>query len=102
MGNFITFINSLGELKTICSLINLKLSKIREFHGSFKSICDTFAINFTEFEIIFSENYTIFTIWDTDGTGKPIQLIIMFRIGRCTGIVFRINYFIRCKGRRQN
>jgi len=81
MGNFMTFVNSLGELKTICSLINLKLSKIREFHGTFKSLCDTFAINFTEFEIIFNENYTIFAIWDTDGTGKFLNQITIFRFG---------------------
>ena len=43
-----------GDLKTACTLINLSLAKIRELHGGFKSICDNFAINLTEFETIFT------------------------------------------------
>lgn len=53
MGNFLNFVGSQGEIKTVCPLINLSLSKIRELHGGFKSICDNFAINLTEFETIF-------------------------------------------------
>ena len=58
-----------GDLKTSCQLINLSLAKIRELHGSFKSICDNFAMNLTEFETIFSSNEVTFAIWDTDNNG---------------------------------
>ena len=66
----------MGELKTICPLINLTLSKIREYHGSFKQICDTLAINLTEFQAIFSLNEMTFGIWDTDGIGKFTWIIL--------------------------
>ena len=45
------------------------MAKIRELHGSFKSICDNFAVNLTEFETIFSSNEATFAIWDTDNNG---------------------------------
>lgn len=70
MGNFLNFVTTQGEVKTVCPLINLSLSKIRELHGGFKSICDNFAINLTEFETIFASNETTFAIWDTDNNGK--------------------------------
>lgn len=56
-------------MKTNCPLINLSLAKIRELHGSFKSVCDNFAINLTEFENIFSQNEATFAIWDADNNG---------------------------------
>jgi hypothetical protein len=49
------------------------LAKIRELHGGYKSICDNFAINLTEFEHIFSSNEgneATFKIWDTDNNGN--------------------------------
>ena len=58
-----------GDLKTSCVLINLSLAKIRELHGGYKSICDNFAINLTEFETIFASNERMFAIWDTDNNG---------------------------------
>lgn len=76
MGNFLTEVKAIqaasgtGELKTNCPLINLSLAKIRELHGSFKSICDNFAINLTEFENIFSANEATFAIWDSDNNGN--------------------------------
>lgn len=45
------------------------LPKLREFHSSFKSICDGFSIDLTEFEQIFGSNETSFAIWDTDNNG---------------------------------
>ena len=59
-----------GDLKTSCTLINLSLAKIRELHGGFKSICDNFAVNLTEFETIFSASEQMFSIFDTDNNGK--------------------------------
>ena len=59
----------------------MSLAKIRELHGGFKSICDNFAINLTEFENIFSSNEATFAIWDTDNNGKIVQCIIHIYIG---------------------
>lgn len=56
-------------MKTICPFINLSLAKIRELNGSFKSICDTFAINLTEFQTIFASDEKTFAIFDTDNNG---------------------------------
>ena len=58
-----------GDLKTSCDLINLSLAKIRELHGGYKSICDNFAINLTEFETIFASSERMFQIFDTDNNG---------------------------------
>jgi len=63
-------------------MINLSLSKIRELHGGFKSICDNFAINLTEFETVFSSNEYTFAIWDTDNNGKKYLYCSNFRINR--------------------
>jgi hypothetical protein len=70
MGNFLKIVMNMREIKTTCPLINLSLSKIKELHGSFKSICENFAINLTEYETIFSANEASFVIWDTDNNGK--------------------------------
>ena len=61
----------MGDLRTNNPLINLSLSKIRELHGGFKSVCDNFAINLTEFETIFTvgEPESVFGVWDTDNNG---------------------------------
>ena len=48
----------------------MSLAKIRELHGGYKSICDSFAINLTEFETIFTSNDKMFAIWDTDNNGR--------------------------------
>ncbi len=56
MGNFLTMVSNLREIKAVCPLINLSLSKIKELHGSFRSICDSFAINLTDYEQIFNSN----------------------------------------------
>ena len=34
----------------------LSLAKIRELHGGFKSICDNFAMNLTQFQQIFQSD----------------------------------------------
>jgi hypothetical protein len=48
----------------------VSLSKIRELHGGFKSVCDNFSINLTEFEQIFNgANEATFALWDTDHNG---------------------------------
>ena len=50
-------------------LLNTSLSKLREYYGSFKSVCDTFSIDLTEYDNIFSSNETSFKIFDTDSNG---------------------------------
>lgn len=45
------------------------MAKLREYHGSFKSVCDIFAIDLTEFEQIFGTGAESFQIWDTDNNG---------------------------------
>ncbi len=47
----------------------VSLAKLREYHGSFKSVCDIFSIDLTEFEQIFGANEDSFQIWDTDNNG---------------------------------
>ena len=105
MGNFLTEVKAIqaasgtGELKTNCPLINLSLAKIRELHGGFKSICDNFAINLTEFENIFSSNEATFAIWDADNNGKAFTLLKFYRSDRCIGIILRYNHFLRLQSR---
>ena len=89
MGNFLRHVGMQGDLKTACTLINLSLAKIRELHGGFKSICDNFAINLTEFETIFTSTDRMFALWDTDNNGKFLRFLYNFsrffiRLDRCT------------------
>ena len=46
----------------------MSLSKLREYHGSFKSICTNFSIDTREFSQIF-DNSEDFKIWDDDQNG---------------------------------
>ena len=78
MGNFLNMLSNLREIKPVCPLINLSLSKIKELHGSFKSVCDSFAINLTEYETIFNSNEQAFSIWDTDNNGKLTLIYIVY------------------------
>ena len=74
MGHFLSNVGRKEEVKTVCPMISLSLSKIRELHGSFKSICDNFAINLTEFETIFASDERTFGIFDNDNNGKPTHI----------------------------
>jgi Ca2+-binding EF-hand superfamily protein len=74
MGNFISKLKSEThkiDLINSSNLKNLSLLQIREYLANFKMICETFSINFTEFEQIFSNiNFgKEFFIWDTDNNG---------------------------------
>lgn len=71
------------------------LSKIRDYHGSYKSISDTFSIDLTEFVQIFGSNESAFVIWDTDDNGL-IDALELF----CGLIIFSDSKFddkVRCK-----
>lgn len=60
----VEIINS-SEIKT-CSLFKLK-----EYQANYQMICESFSINFTEFEQIFGtfKNQNEFYLWDTDTNG---------------------------------
>jgi hypothetical protein len=38
-------------------------------YSSFKAICDSYGLNLSEFEQIFSANEAAFSIWDSDNNG---------------------------------
>lgn len=74
MGNYFALLkeqpkpnSSIGLLQRILYLVSL--SKIRELHGAFKSICEYFAISLTEYEQIFGMEDVSFNVWDTDHNG---------------------------------
>ncbi len=69
MGSYLSSIQPGQNLQTNCPLVNLSLAKIRELHGGFKSVCDSFAINLTDFENIFQSGQATFLIFDTDKNG---------------------------------
>lgn len=55
--------------KNTSPLLNVTLSKLRDYHASFKSICDNFSMDLSEFEHIFGASESAFVIWDTDNNG---------------------------------
>lgn len=73
----------------------VSLSKVRDFHASFKSICDNFSMDLSEFEHIFGASESAFVIWDTDNNGLIDSLELFSGI-----ILFSDTKFedkIRCK-----
>ena len=69
MGNAINTIRDYSGKKDSSQLLNISLSKLREFFGSFKSVSENFSIDQTEFEQIFGTNESNFVIFDTDRNG---------------------------------
>jgi hypothetical protein len=76
MGNTTDVIKMNGFKKNSNVLLNsnsptypVKLSKLRDYFASFKSICDNFSIDLTEFEHIFETGESSFVVWDTDNNG---------------------------------
>lgn len=70
MGSFLSQIKSKPAPQQSNPLLNNSLSKLREYHGSFKSVCDTYSIDLTEYEQIFGSNESSFQMWDTDNNGN--------------------------------
>jgi hypothetical protein len=56
-------------VKLISVNLVVSLAKLREFFGSFKSVCDNFFIDLTEFEQIFGASESSFVVWDVDKNG---------------------------------
>ena len=76
MGNFVRKVReeySPNE-ENISELKNIPIFKLKEYLANYKMICDTFSINYSEFEQIFDtlsnkDNHNEFSIWDTDNNG---------------------------------
>ncbi|KAM3147311.1 hypothetical protein pb186bvf_000562 [Paramecium bursaria] len=69
MGSHITTVKMNSFRKNTSPLLNVTLSKLRDYHASFKSICDNFSMDLSEFEHIFGASESAFVIWDTDNNG---------------------------------
>lgn len=69
MGSSISEIDDNTHQKDNSPLLNITLAKLREFFGSFKSVCDNFCIDLTEFEQIFGASESSFVVWDVDKNG---------------------------------
>lgn len=75
MGGNIARIAENEKQKQNCPLLDsnpssqVTITRLREFYGSFKSVCDNLSIDLTEFEQIFGANESSFIIWDTDENG---------------------------------
>lgn len=50
-------------------ILGVTLTKLRDFHACFKSICDHFSMDLNEFEHIFGAGESDFVIWDSDNNG---------------------------------
>ena len=69
MGNNLNLIKENIANRANSPLFEISLSKLIEYHGAFKSICENFSIDYTEFNEIFNEPETIFNLWDNDDNG---------------------------------
>ena len=69
MGSNLSQIDNNTHQKDNSPLLNITLAKLREFFGSFKSVCDNFSIDLIEFEQIFGANESSFVVWDVDKNG---------------------------------
>ncbi|CAG9335031.1 unnamed protein product [Blepharisma stoltei] len=69
MGNTLKALKDPTKPAAITGMMQNSLSKIRELHGAFKSICDNFAMSITEFDQIFGTGESSFMVWDTDKNG---------------------------------
>lgn len=74
MGNYLRTFKEIPQPFAAAPLLQSKfhsvsLSKIRELHGMFKSVCESYALTYTEFEQIFAMGESSFQLWDTDKNG---------------------------------
>jgi len=56
------------------------LSKIEKLHGTFKSLCESFTMNFAEYSVIFQESESSFNLWDSDQNGliDALEVFVFF------------------------
>lgn len=74
MGNYLQTFKEIPQPFAAAPLLQSKLylvslSKVRELHGMFKSVCESYALTYTEFEQIFAVGESSFQLWDTDKNG---------------------------------
>ena len=69
MGNNIRVLKNRTKYNGDGSLLNKPIAKLKEYFGSYKTICENFCIDLTEFEQIFSAGGDSFVIWDVDKNG---------------------------------
>ena len=74
MGEFISKLITDNEKVEIINSSEIKgcsLFKLKEYQANYQMICESFSINFTEFEQIFGnfQNQNEFYLWDTDLNG---------------------------------
>ena len=69
MGSNLSQVDNNTHQKDNSPLLNITLSKLREFFGSFKSVCENLAIDLIEFEQIFGANESSFVVWDVEKNG---------------------------------
>ena len=53
MGKNLSLMKKEYQNKQESPIFGLSLTKLREYHGSFKSVCENFSMDLTEFEEIF-------------------------------------------------
>lgn len=73
------------------------MGRVRDFHASFKSICDNFSMDLSEFEHIFGSGESAFVIWDTDNNGLIDSLELFSGITLFSDT--KIEDKIRCKSK---
>ena len=69
MGNNLQIIKENIEKIEELDIFNLSLTKLREYHGTFKSVCENFSMDYTEFKEIFNESEDTFKLWDNNDNG---------------------------------
>jgi microtubule-associated protein-like 5 len=69
MGNNIEILKNHTRYSDNSPLLNKPIAKLKEYFGSYKTICENFCIDLTEFEQIFSVGENSFVIWDVDKNG---------------------------------
>src|SRR3990167_19020 len=74
MGSNLSQVDNNTHQKDNSPLLNITLSKLREFFGSFKSVCENLAIDLIEFEQIFGANESSFVVWDVEKNGLIDEL----------------------------
>jgi hypothetical protein len=69
MGSQLSILQLNSHRKNNNPLLGLSLSKLCDTMASFKSICESFALDLSHFQKIFNVNENHFVIWDTDNNG---------------------------------
>ena len=69
MGSNLTVLMNHTRYSDNSPLLNKPIARLKEYFGSYKTICENFSIDLIEFEQIFSTGENSFVIWDVDKNG---------------------------------